>query len=151
MFAETYNFSKPITAEQIVTRIVMEGMKKMDDGIRGWRDRAKELGLTPYQALTLASIIEKQTAKPEERDILYFLSQSFRAQLIKELPAEAGNGGAYRDLAYRSKALLKDLSAISLEMAQMVVAEGEKGDSLPGWFMVEIVRDLPRLVEKRNA
>jgi hypothetical protein len=102
----------------------------------------------------LAAILKGDSgwpAKPEERDILYFLSQSFRAQLIKELPAEAGNGGAYRDLAYRSKALLKDLSAISLEMAQMVVAEGEKGDSLPGWFMVEIVRDLPRLVEKRNA
>ncbi len=102
----------------------------------------------------LAAILKGDSgwpAKPEDRDVLYFLSQSFRAQLIKELPAEAGPGGGYRDLAHRGKALIKELAAISLEMAQMVVAEGEQGDTLPSWFMVEIVRDLPRLVEKRNA
>ena len=102
----------------------------------------------------LAAILKGDSgwpAKAEDRDVLYFLSQSFRAQLIKELPAEAGTSGGYRDLAHRGKALIKELAAISLEMAQMVVAEGEHGETLPGWFMVEIVRDLPRLVEKRNA
>ena len=86
--------------------------------------------------------------KPEERDILYFLSQSFRARLLKELPAEKAKlGDDQAELAYRAKLLIKSLSQISLEMAQMVVAEQE-GQSLPGWLMVEIVRDLPRLVEK---
>ena len=32
----------------------------------------------------------------------------------------------------------------------MVVAE-EEGQSLPAWYMVEVVRDLPRLVERRGA
>jgi hypothetical protein len=90
-------------------------------------------------------------AKPEERDILYFLAQSLRAQLIKELPAEADAKNEHaKQLAYRAKALLKDLAAISLEMAQMVVAKTDEDDGLPSWFMVEVVRDLPRLVEKKT-
>jgi MoxR-like ATPase len=89
--------------------------------------------------------------EPEDRDVLYFLAQSFRAQLIKELPAErAALGPAQRELAHRAKALLRDLSQISLEMAQMVVAKQE-GEGLPGWLLVEIVRDLPQLVEKQHG
>ncbi len=103
----------------------------------------------------LAAIIKGESGwptAPEDRDVLYFLSQSFRAQLIKELPAErAAVDERHRDLAHRAKALLKDLAALSLEMAQMVVAKQGEGDMLPPWLMVEIVRDLPRLVEKRDA
>ncbi|HMA34102.1 MAG TPA: MoxR family ATPase [Chloroflexia bacterium] len=89
---------------------------------------------------------------PEDRDVLYFLAQSFRAQLIKELPADANAlTASYQELAHRGKGLLKDLAAISLEIAQMVVADQGDGEGLPGWFMVEIVRDLPRLVEKKSG
>lgn len=88
--------------------------------------------------------------KPEQRDALYFLAQSFRAQLIKELPKENnGISASARQLAIRAKALLIELSSISLEIAQMVVADLD-GQSLPDWFMVEAVRDMPRLVQKRN-
>jgi hypothetical protein len=90
-------------------------------------------------------------SKPEDRDVLYFLSQSFRAHLLKELPAEtASRSDSHRQLAHRAKGLMKELATISLEMAQMVVAE-QDGQVLPGWFMAEIVRDLPRLVEKKHA
>jgi hypothetical protein len=86
---------------------------------------------------------------PDERDILYFLAQSFRAQLLKELPESADKRNeASRQLAFRAKAMLKDLASISLEIAQLVVTE-EDGERLPPWFMVELVRDLPRLVEKK--
>jgi hypothetical protein len=122
--------------------------------------------LTPYHAgqfkafvkqlrskYALASILKGESGwphQPEERDVLYFLSQSFRAQLIKELPGERQVlSPAHQELAHRGKALLKDLAAISLEMAQMVVAE-DNGQALPSWFMTEVVRDLPRLVEKKN-
>jgi hypothetical protein len=44
---------------------------------------------------------------------------------------------------------MKDLAAISLEIAQMAVTP-EGGETLPDWFMVEIVRDLPRLAEKKE-
>src|SRR4051812_35874492 len=104
----------------------------------------------------LASIMKGELAwpeRPEDRDVLYFLSQSFRAQLIKELPAEKPNGqsGGYRELAHRAKALLKELAAINLEVAQMVVATTEDQESLPSWFLVEVVRDLPRLVDRKHG
>lgn len=86
---------------------------------------------------------------PDERDILYFLAHSFRAQLLKELPEDADKRNeASARLAFRAKAMLKDLASISLEIAQLVVTE-ENGERLPSWFMVELVRDLPRLVEKK--
>lgn len=90
--------------------------------------------------------------QPEERDVLYFLTQSFRAQLIKELPADkTAINNRNKETAHRAKALIKDLAAISLEMAQMAVSKQGESESLPSWFLVEIVRDLPRLVEKRDG
>jgi AAA domain (dynein-related subfamily) len=90
-------------------------------------------------------------AKPEERDILYFLAQSFRAQLVKELPRETdGKKGSYRDLAFTAKALLRDLANISLEIAQIVVATDGDDEGLPDWFMIEVMRDLPRLANKQK-
>jgi len=89
--------------------------------------------------------------EPQDRDILYFLAQSFRAQLVKELPSDRSNlTAAHKELAHRAKGLLKELASISLEMAQMVVAEGD-GEVLPNWLLVEIVRDLPRLVVKKES
>jgi len=89
--------------------------------------------------------------QPEDRDVLYFLAQSFRARLIKELPRErTAAGEQQKQLAHRGKALLTSLATISFEMAQMVVAS-QDSDTLPDWFVIEIVRDLPRLVEKRDG
>ncbi len=95
---------------------------------------------------------EKWPSDPKDRDVLYFLVQSFRAQLLKELPPQRDAlSSSARELAHAAKGLLKDLSLISLEMAQMVVQEEKGGDVLPSWFMVEVVRDLPRLVEKKDG
>ena len=91
-------------------------------------------------------------SKPEDRDVLYFLAQSLRAHLAKELPTDPQNVKAqHKQLAHRAKAMIRDLASISLEMAQLVVAEANEDDQneLPGWLLVEVVRDLPRLVEKR--
>lgn len=91
--------------------------------------------------------IEKFPSKPQERDVLYFLAQSFRAKLIHELPVNKQKMNQEAQyLAHRAKALLKELSAINYEIAQMVVSS-EDGETLPDWFMVEIVRDLPRLAK----
>lgn len=89
-------------------------------------------------------------AKPEERDILYFLAQSFRAKLLHDLPANKKHlGGDGKYFAHRAKNLIKELSVINHEIAQMVVS-ADNGKMLPDWFMVEIVRDLPRLVETKS-
>lgn len=110
----------------------------------------KQLG----NAHLLTDIIEgraKWPSRPEERDVLYFLAQSFRAKLIHELPrTKQKMNKEAQHLTHRAKALIKDLSVVNHEIAQMVVSADE-GDVLPDWFMVEIVRDLPRLANISNS
>lgn len=90
-------------------------------------------------------------SKPEERDVLYFIAQSFRAKLIHELPENKQKMNKEAQyLAHRAKALIKDLSSINHEIAQMVIS-ADNGEVLPEWFMVEIVRDLPRLANVTNT
>ncbi|HJD30355.1 MAG TPA: MoxR family ATPase [Candidatus Eisenbergiella stercorigallinarum] len=90
----------------------------------------------------------KWPAKPEDRDVLYFAAQSFRARLWHDLPQNRQKMNADAQyLAHRAKALMKELASLNLEIAQMVVSP-EDGHELPGWFLMEIVRDLPRLVRK---
>ena len=90
-------------------------------------------------------------SNPEDRDVLYFLAQSFSAHLLKELPNDDKTlSDNHRQLAHVAKNLLKELSSISLEIAQMVVGKGEDGVNLPDWFLVSIIRDLPRLAQVRK-
>ncbi|WP_026511744.1 AAA family ATPase [Butyrivibrio sp. LC3010] len=91
--------------------------------------------------------------KPEDRDVLYFLAQSFRARLLHDLPeVKSEIDKKTQFFAHRGKSLLKELAQINYELAQMVVFT-EDGKTLPQWFMIEIARDIPRLVaqEKGNG
>lgn len=84
---------------------------------------------------------------PADRDVLYFIAQSFRAKLLMELPDDKHDlDRSTQQLVHRAKAMIKDLSHINLEIAQMVVSSDDNR-VLPEWFMLEIVRDLPRLVK----
>jgi len=88
---------------------------------------------------------------PEDRDVLYFLAQSFRAHLRKELPEdESSVRSSHQELAIRAKDMLRDLARISVEIAQSVMSEDEAGHRLPSWFLVEVARDLPRLASRRD-
>ncbi|WP_302659014.1 hypothetical protein [uncultured Dysosmobacter sp.] len=72
--------------------------------------------------------------------MLYFLAQSFRSQLIKELPESRSKlSGESMALAFRAKELLIELAEISLEIAQMTITP-EDGTDLPNWFVVEAAR-----------
>ena len=104
---------------------------------------------------TLAAIIKGDLtwpAKPEDRDVLYFLAQSFRAHIIRELPDEKkAMSESNKQLAHRVKALLKQLASINYEMAQLVVSTPDGTDEmLPDWLLVEIARDLPRLIDRQK-
>lgn len=84
----------------------------------------------------------------EDRDVLYFIVQSIRAQLAKELPPERDAiRPQHRQLAIQAKRVRVELCEISVEVATVMVAPetGESRRELPSWFLVEIVRDLPRL------
>ena len=66
--ADTYFFSKGTAASEILKRA---HRALVDFVSREWEQRDVELPLaTPYEALILASIIEKETAVPEERDMI---------------------------------------------------------------------------------
>lgn len=103
-----------------------------------------------YSVKKIIAREQRWPAKPEERDVLYFLAQSFRTQLIKELPASRGKlSGETRTLAYRAKELLVELAEISVEIAQMAITP-EDGSELPNWFIVEAAKDIPSLIGKRQ-
>ncbi|HEY0587004.1 MAG TPA: MoxR family ATPase [Pseudoduganella sp.] len=83
---------------------------------------------------------------PGDRDVLYFLAQSFRAHLLKELPEEeSAVRSVHHALSIRAKDMLRDLARISVEIAQSLLGEDAQGRRLPAWFLVEVARDLPRL------
>lgn len=107
------------------------------------------------QQHALSSILKgdaRWPAEPADRDVLFFLAQSFRAHLCKELPEdESSLKTVHHELAVRAKDLLRDLSRISVEIAQTVMGEDESGRRLPAWFLVEVVRDLPRLANRHKA
>ena len=144
--------------------ILSDAMKSYGDAITP--DQIKNLAagvLTPAHATQFTAFIKQLSNRyqiaaiikgdaswphnPEDRDVLYFLAQSFRAQLTKQLPQEKERlSGDAKELAFRAKRLLKDLAEISLEIAQMVVSNEDSQDKFPDWLLVEIVRDLPRLV-----
>ncbi|BCJ45658.1 ATP-binding protein [Actinoplanes ianthinogenes] len=90
---------------------------------------------------------------PADRDLLYFLAEAFRARLIKDLPAAKDRAPAsVRQFAHRAKALLVELAELSLECGRLVIAADAGGAPvLPAWFLVEVSRDLPRLIAARAA
>ncbi len=64
---DTYDFYWTSTAERVVKRLA-EQYDKIWNGSR--RQKALTLGLTPIQVTTLASIVEEETAKPDERPLV---------------------------------------------------------------------------------
>lgn len=105
-----------------------------------------------HQKYALTAILKGERRWPDapgDRDVLYFLAQSLRGLLRKELPDdEAAVRAEHRQLALRAKDRLKDLARISVEIAQSVLAEDDEGNRLPAWFLVEVARDLPRLANR---
>lgn len=65
LFPDTYQVSNGETENQVVQRMVdlMERVASQED----MEAKAKEIGMTPYQVLTIASLIEREAAVPEDR------------------------------------------------------------------------------------
>ena len=93
---------------------------------------------------------ENWPADPQDRDLAYFLTQSLRDLLLKELPSkEAGLSRECRDLAQSAKTTLKVLARIDGELAQLVLTENDNGDRVPDWFVLDIAKELPRLMQQK--
>jgi UPF0755 protein len=67
LFPETYSFPWQTEERDIVTRLVGQFKTVYTDSLQA---RARELGWTTNQALTLASIVEGEAGLPEERPVI---------------------------------------------------------------------------------
>lgn len=67
LFPDTYVIDKPKSARDIIMPMVIEFKEVYTDQ---FKLRAKELGMSDHQVITLASIVEKETGKPEERALI---------------------------------------------------------------------------------
>jgi UPF0755 protein len=67
LFPETYPLPRHIAAAKLVAQMVDRFQKVFTPALRA---DAAARGLTPRQAVTLASIVEKETARPEERPLV---------------------------------------------------------------------------------
>jgi len=83
LFPDTYLFSRGLGAQEVIRAMVANFH-------RIWRpefsERAKELGLTDYEVLILASIIEKETSRPEERPLI---SAVFHNRMRRRMPLQS--------------------------------------------------------------
>jgi UPF0755 protein len=65
LLPETYRFTRGTTREQMIRRMQQDQRRALQEI---WERRAADLPIkTPEQLVTLASIVEKETGKPEER------------------------------------------------------------------------------------
>src|SRR5690606_23712346 len=65
LLPETYKFTRGTTREQLIRRMQQTQRRALAEA---WERRSPDLPLkTPEQLLILASIVEKETGRPEER------------------------------------------------------------------------------------
>lgn len=67
LFPDTYNFTPDSSANEIIESMLNNFDMKVPQDMR---DRAGEMGLTLYQVLTFASLVEREAAVSEERPII---------------------------------------------------------------------------------
>jgi len=107
LFPETYFFPKGVSAKQVI--------KKMVDQFRAaftqaWLKRAKEIGLTTHEVVTLASIVEKETAKSEERPLI---AAVFLNRLKQNMRLESDPTVIYGMKSFEGNITRKDLKALT--------------------------------------
>ena len=67
LLPETYHFPKETTPAEIVEAMVAQFRDLLSDS---WKERAAELGLSVRDVVILASLVEKETSRAEERSLV---------------------------------------------------------------------------------
>ncbi len=106
LFPDTYIFYKGISAEKILTKMVHQFFKVWSE----FAPRAKQLGLSMHQVVTLASIVEKEAKIPEER---YLIAGVFWNRLKRGMPLQADPTVRYVLKKFNSVLSHKDLQVKS--------------------------------------
>lgn len=107
-YPDTYHFPMGTTDVQFLRRAYNRMHKKLQ---QTWEKRAPDLPLkTPYEALILASIIERETGLPEERGEIagVFIRRLKRGMLLQTDPTVIYGMGDLYDGNIRKRDLLRD-------------------------------------------
>lgn len=83
LFPETYQFSRPVTAQAIIWKMLEEGEKHWP---KENTTKADELGYSRHEILTLASLIEKESGNVEEQPLI---SSVFHNRLIQGMKLQS--------------------------------------------------------------
>ncbi|RME49777.1 MAG: endolytic transglycosylase MltG [Deltaproteobacteria bacterium] len=83
LFPDTYSFTRDTTPEDLLTRMVRNFFDNFTPSMEA---RARALGLSRHEIVTLASIIEKETGRAEERPLI---SAVFHNRLRKGMRLES--------------------------------------------------------------
>jgi peptidoglycan lytic transglycosylase G len=82
-FPDSYQFVRGMTPEEILTRLVQRLRTKLTPDLV---ERAQARGLSTHRLLTLASIVEREAAVPEERPVI---AAVFWNRLTRDMPLQA--------------------------------------------------------------
>ncbi|MEO8937048.1 MAG: endolytic transglycosylase MltG [Burkholderiaceae bacterium] len=107
-FPDTYQFTRGTTDIDLYRRAYRAMQKRLADA---WASRAPDLPLaTPYEALTLASVVEKETGRPEDRPQVaaVFINRLRRGMLLQTDPTVIYGMGARFDGNLRKADLAAD-------------------------------------------
>ena len=83
LFPDTYQFTRHMEPERLIATMVSRFKQAVTDE---YQRRAMELGLSVHQVVTLASVIEKETARPDERSLI---SGVFYNRLRRKIPLQS--------------------------------------------------------------
>lgn len=102
-----------------------------------------------YSVAKIIEGTEKWPDKPEDRDVLLFLVNSAKDYLFKELPKNENDvNAAKKKMVIQIKESMRKLSYIDPEYAQILISSSDDGEQLPKWFLLEITRELPKLIQQ---
>jgi UPF0755 protein len=105
LFPDTYFFTIDATPKDIIRAMIKRFREVFTPK---WKDRAKALGMTIHQIITLASIIEKETGIAEERPII---SSVFHNRLKRKMRLESDPTVIYGIEDYHGNITRKDLES----------------------------------------
>jgi len=107
LFPETYEFADSLTAVEILSRIAATGEQVMTPS---WKDSCAAIGLTPEQAVVLASIVEREGRDASE---LPLISGVFLLRLRRDMRLESCATVQYALGEVRERLLYSDLEVES--------------------------------------
>ena len=115
LFPDTYRFARHMKPERLIEAMVAKFKQTVSEEDHG---RAAELDLSLHEVMTLASVIEKETAKPDERTLI---SGVFHNRLQKDIPLQSDPTVIYAVHGFDGNLRKKDLSIDSPYNTYLVV------------------------------